>query len=73
MNAKGYIVIVIIAAAIGAWLWMKPAAAPATPEAGTAVTAEQAVPAASGEADELNAVNVEDADFGTIDADTQTL
>ena len=70
MNAKGYIVIVVIAIALGAWLWMKPAAAPTMPENGTAVTAETAQ---GGEADELSGMEIQDADFAEIDVDAQAL
>lgn len=69
MNAKGYIIVVVIAVVLGAWLWMKPAAAPAMPEEGTEVTAAMQ----TGEADELNAMDIQDADFADIDVEAQAL
>jgi len=71
MNAKGYIVVMVIAVALGAWLWMKPAAAPAMPEGteGVAVTETML----NGETDELDALEIQDADFADIDADAQAL
>lgn len=72
MNAKGYIVVVVIAVALGAWLWMKPAAAPAMPE-GSMEEAARAETMPAVETNELNALDIQDADFADIDVDAQAL
>ena len=74
MNAKGYIIVVVIAVALGAWLWMKPAAAPAMPDNNLKNTAVgEPVSADTVEQEELNALDIPETDFSEIDADTQTL
>lgn len=73
MNAKGYIVVVVVAVVLGAWFWMKPAAAPVMPDNGPTAAVTDAAPAGAAEKGELDALDVPDADFSGIDADAQAL
>ncbi len=70
MNKTIYIVIAVIIIALGAWLWMNPAEVATEPTSETAAETQVEQPAATAD---IDAVNVDDADFTSIDADLNSL
>ncbi len=67
MNKTAWIVIIVIVIAGSAWFFMtKPASAPTEPATATA-------PVVSAETTDLNAIDINEADFETIDADVNSL
>ncbi len=72
MNKTVYIVIAIIVVALGAWLWMNPAEV-GTEQAGETATSAETQAALPPATDDIDAVNVDDADFTSIDADLEAL
>ncbi len=72
MNKTVYIVIAVVVVALGAWLWMNPAEVATEPAGGAATSTEAQAAQPSATAD-IDTVNVDDADFTSIDADVSAL